>query len=317
VTEKNWGEKWTQPQPLTPQKIAVAKSFADWLALWFSNQSPTSKAQNGAEGELEYLRWRMLADEDLPQNSEAQNPQSTVALPALEAAAVESLRKRLEQNYPFTAATVRKAKSSVTALRREAEELDEEAEPIFRPRRTPTRITNMGAAEIGQAHHKFLQHVALDKTGELAQEAARLARENYLTADERAALDLAALAAFWDSDLGRKVITHATDVRRELPFTTRFSPVEIATITGAKTEASLENEFVVVQGVADLAVILPQEIWLVDFKTDSVSEEDFKGKTEIYRPQLQLYAAALEKIFARKVTRRALHFLSAKRTEEI
>jgi ATP-dependent exoDNAse (exonuclease V) beta subunit len=40
-------------------------------------------------------------------------------------------------------------------------------------------------------------------------------------------------------------------------------------------------------------------------------------KIKIYRPQLQLYAAALEKVFARKVTRRALHFLSARKTVEI
>jgi ATP-dependent helicase/nuclease subunit A len=130
-------------------------------------------------------------------------------------------------------------------------------------------------------------------------------------------LDLNALAAFWNSELGQKIRANAANVRRELPFTARFSPAEIAEITGGKTVAGLENEFVVVQGVADLAVLLPDEIWLVDFKTDDVSKSDLPEKIKVYTPQLKLYAAALEKIFSRPVTLRALHFLAARRTEII
>ena len=71
------------------------------------------------------------------------------------------------------------------------------------------------------------------------------------------------------------------------------------------------------QGVADLVVLLPQEIWLVDFKTDDVRADELPEKIEIYKPQLKLYAAALEKIFARKITLRALHFFAVHRTEKI
>jgi ATP-dependent helicase/nuclease subunit A len=323
VTEKNWDERWMQTQPMTPQKIAAAKSFADWLALWFSNQSPKSKAQNGAVGELENLRWQMVDDATIAEKSEIRNPKSEIVSPTLDAASLEKLSDRLEQDYPFTAATKRKAKSSVTALRRAAEESDDEAEGIFRPRpafpknsKSKIRNQKLDAAEAGTAHHKFLQHFRLEQTGDLTAEAARLVRENYLSAAEGAALELAALADFWSSEFGRRIVAHSTEVRRELPFTARFSPAEIAAITGAKPEAGLEKEFVVVQGVADLAVILPGEIWLLDFKTDAVDEGDLPEKIKSYRPQLQLYAAALEKVFARKVTRRALHFLSARKTVE-
>jgi ATP-dependent helicase/nuclease subunit A len=327
VSEKSWDEKWTPPQPAA-QKIAGAKCFAGWLAVWFSVQSPRSKVQSSVAGEFENLRWQIVSDDQLREQSEIRNPKSEIDLPGADDETIEKLRARLEWNYAFTPATERKAKSSVTALRRETEELDE-AENIFPasaflpPRRAnrnlKSQIANLklSAAEIGAAHHKFLQHVALDKTGGLAAEAERLARENYLSALERAVLDLDALAQFWNSPLGKKIAANAANVRRELPFTARFSPAEIAEITGGKNVAGLENEFVVVQGVADLAVLLPEEIWLVDFKTDDVGENDLPEKIKIYKPQLQLYAAALEKIFARRVTRRALHFLSARRTVEL
>ncbi len=176
----------------------------------------------------------------------------------------------------------------------------------------------MSAAEIGAAHHKFLQYISLAKTGDLASETERLERENFMTPDEIAALDLEALAQFWNSELGRKIgLQPAESVEREMPFSGRFSPAEIATAIGRPIEESLADEFVVVQGVADLAVLLPHEIWLVDFKTDEIHGDELEDKKKLYRPQLQLYAAALEKVFSRKVTRRALHFLAARETVEL
>ena len=179
----------------------------------------------------------------------------------------------------------------------------------------------MSAAEAGTAHHKFLQHVALEKRGDraaLETEARRLERENILSAEERAVLDLDALADFWDSPPGRKIRAQPPDsVRRELPFTAKFSPAELSEITGAKAEAGLESEFVVVQGVADLVVLLPEEIWLVDFKTDQVRADELPEKTKFYEPQLKLYARALAKIYSRPVTSGWLHFLDARKTVEV
>jgi ATP-dependent helicase/nuclease subunit A len=374
LTAKNWETAWREPQAVTTQAIANARSFADWLALWFRNQTSkslsenpetwntelgssvnpqagslrhggsagslpagsggilppvvrfqtASKDQNPLAGEFETLRWRLVDDGELTGGAESMEPVSEPDMTAPDDAAVEKLRTMLAWNYPFTAATEYKAKSSVTALRHEAEEFAEEAETFFPPpgppapkRRASSGSRKLSASEIGAAHHKFLQHVRLDQTGALAAEADRLAHENYLTADERAVLDLAALGAFWTSDLGQKICANAAAVRRELPFTARFSPAELAAITGRAADAALTDEFIVVQGVADLIVLLPKEIWLVDFKTDEFGEAELPTKIKTYTPQLQLYAAALEKIFTRKITLKALHFLTLRRTEEV
>jgi len=244
----------------------------------------------------------------------------------------------LTWQYGFGAATERAAKSSVTALRRQAaDELDDEAEPVFsfqfseqRLVRAPTptgqnpkseiRNPKLGAADTGTVHHKFLQHVSLEQVGgvtTLAAEARRLEQEKVLSADERAVLDLPAVAAFWNSDVGKKIRQHIVSVKRELEFTAKFSPTEISDIIGTTASPDLKDEFVVVQGVADLIVLLPEEIWLVDFKTDAVRAADLPAKVNDYTPQLKLYASALGRIYARPVTHCWLHFLSAQRTVEI
>src|SRR5216684_865964 len=64
------------------------------------------------------------------------------------------------------------------------------------------------AADRGTAHHKFLQHAALDRLDSLTalqKEVERLARAGKLAQNEAAALNLPALAAFWNSDLGKRI----------------------------------------------------------------------------------------------------------------
>jgi ATP-dependent exoDNAse (exonuclease V) beta subunit len=64
-------------------------------------------------------------------------------------------------------------------------------------------------------------------------------------------------------------------------------------------------------------VLRPEEIWLVDFKTDDLPREELPARIKTHAPQLKLYALALEKIYSRPVTRCWLHFLAARRTENI
>ena len=342
VTQKKWETLWAKPDTVTPQTIVTAKSYADWLALWFRVQNPPavaeamagrkSKVQGLKEGKWPHLRWRIADDVELADRPTAKKVGAESELPSLDDKTKQKLRAVLTWEYEFAGATQRPAKSSVTALRRQAEELDDEAEPMFQvssrfAEQSPTKrlarsLANLklNAAEIGTAHHKFLQHAPLEKAGDvvaLETEAKRLEREKVLSADEAAALDLKAMAAFWNSELGKKILKQAANVKRELAFTAKFSLKELDEILETKSDSKLDGEFVVVQGIADLVVLLSKEIWIVDFKTDDVQVNELPEKTRLYAPQLKLYARALAKIYSRPVTACWLHFLSARKTENV
>jgi ATP-dependent helicase/nuclease subunit A len=323
IAQKKWETFWTKVNAITAQKILTAKSYADWLGLWFAQQVGANSATQGA---LPNLRWRIADDVELVGEATVEQSEAKVEWPELDGKALCGLRKTLTWNYGFSVATVRKAKSSVTALRREvADELDEEAEQIFpackfAPARRRDAYMKLSAADAGTAHHKLLQHTAFETVGKLAAlkaEAERLEREKVLSSDERVALDLEAVAAFFNSGLGQKIRKQAAKTKRELPFTAKFSPLELSEIIGTKSETGLEKEFVIVQGVADLVVFLSQEIWLVDFKTDKIRTGELPEKIKLYAPQLKLYSRALSKIYGWPVTNCWLHFLSAQRTVKI
>ncbi len=317
LTEKKWTELWQEKSAVTSHKILSAKSYADWLGLWFAQQPG---ARLDKQGELPHLRWQTVDDAELVgAKSEDQKQQTEVALPELDDEALGNLHEKLTWQYGFSAATEQTAKSSVTVLRRQAaDELDDEAEQIFPAKRSIR--TNLSAAGTGTAHHKFLQYVALEKVGglvELKAEAQRLERESVLSTDERMVLDLQAIGIFWDSKEGKRIQQEAVNVRRELAFTAKFSPLELSEIIGTKMPLNLKDEFIVVQGVADLVVLLPEEIWLMDFKTDQANDKSLPEKIRTYAPQLKLYASALSKIYLKPVTHCWLHFLSAQQTIEV
>jgi len=332
VSQSRFDTLWSTPAGADPSPLLSPQKYSDWLGLWFARNCASSSdgaqasacritrssaSRNGGQNDL--ARWYIHDHQRL---IEPENPLDTAAPPhapsVLSRHEIERLRQRLSWQYPLGPATLRPAKTSVSLLRRQAAEAAGEAVPMFlesaiggRPP-GPSDFGADQAIEVGNAHHLFLESVSLDRAGspaELRQEAERLACQGTLSPGQADLLDFEALAAFWSSDLGRKIRSCSQFVRRELPFTVRFPANDLGRMTGAKAEPALADEFVVVQGVADLAVILPAEIWLVDFKTGKVAGKDLPEKVLGYEPQLKLYAGALSKIYRRPVSQCWLYFL--------
>jgi len=282
------------------------------------------------------LKWRVYDDSDdfltqvrpkkaelplIPEKSRSAQPKLAGDEPD---PAREKLKQSLQWEYPFQAATREPAKTSVSALRRrlpaETEEEAQRAKFVVNQssfaRHNPVPGA-LSAVEIGTAHHQFLQFFDFTKPAEphlFLVEAARLEEAGVLSAAARKALDIPALCAFWNSEIGQRIRAQAGNVHRELEFTARFSPKDLRAIELYPNATVMSEEFVVVQGVVDLAVILPEEIWVLDFKTDHMNATEFAEKTHNYQRQLRLYACALRHIYGRPVTRSWLHFLSSRQS---
>jgi ATP-dependent helicase/nuclease subunit A len=350
---KTWQNRVSQPASLA---IAQARSYCEWIGIWLGNRVDWGVGSGDVTfpyGTAEArLRWRTYqgaggtTGQEPPQSSA---DVSVVSELETQEAAVESTRSAetaasadvprttetgsspeagqgasvLDWCYPHAAATRTAAKTSASALRRLQTETDEEAVAPWPMRQVflPARRAGPGlsAATMGSAHHMFLENVDLDRCGcaaDLAGELDRLRSAQVLGEEEAGAIDLDAILAFWTGPVGVEVRRHAGWVRRELAFTAAFAPSELARYAD-RFEAGAAEEFVVVQGAVDLAVLLPGEIWVVDFKTDRVAESDLAERAREHERQLRLYAAALHRIYGRSVTRCWLHFLTLHQSWEV
>jgi len=330
---------------LEPGDILAARSPWDWLRLWMPTAIHDTDWADDARGGNALLTWEIIPTNDdrfrhppgpraTPDPAQQPAPPQplgsvTAAPPPTDAFAV--VRARLEWQYPWAAATREAAKTSVTALRRRAaDETDDEAKARFRfpsplmtehdARRARSDTPCLSAAEVGIAHHTFQQFVEVARTAtelDLRNQAEALRAAGLLTEDQYRALHFANLAAFWQSPLGEQLRrVPAKTINREMEFTARLTAADAAALpTLALPPESLCDDFLVVQGQVDLAVLLPDQIWLLDFKTDHVGDDaELSAKTACYEPQLRIYARALAGIYRRPVTQCWLHFLTARRT---
>jgi ATP-dependent helicase/nuclease subunit A len=312
ATQKRAAEIWPEI-PASPEELLGASSMLEWLGPWFSQRAPANWTDQ-ERGENELFSWQIYSE------AEAAPSATTEGEPSVAKFDFTSHEALLTWKYPFDAATHEAAKTSVSALRRKLAESAEEAQP-WRPTRPSTRPANgeLSATEVGTAHHTLLEFARLENlvTEEGARsEAEMLVAAGVLSEAEARRLNVHGLAQFWSSDTGRELLAVGSALRRELPFTARFSAVELCELGLSSTTLPAE-EFVVVQGVADMAAILRDEIWLLDFKTDDIAKETVETRANDYKPQLRAYGAALGKIYGRKVTRRWLHFLAPGVTVEV
>ena len=333
ITEKDANEKWPlalEQSEFTDHAILQARSYLDWLGAWMTRHNGRADWCETAAGSNDLFRWRMVEPEEIetakePVLSGEAGPKS----PPLPDDEARMLKSRLAWDYPERAATTEAAKQSVSVLRRRlAAEADEEGVAVFARRKIGLARSNapidpmvLTPAQRGTAHHLFLQAVDLSRVlteAAMRQEAARLAEAGVLTEIQAAALDFQALGEFWRSEVGRTILGVPTEIHRELPFTARFGRGELrAQKPFASVHADQNDDWVVVQGVVDLVVIRPTEIWLLDFKTDQVTPKTVSEKMREYEPQLWFYSMGLQKIYQRPVTRVWLHFLDIGKTVEV
>jgi len=317
-------EAWegTLPRPFSSRELLSARSPLDWMLLWLPTVTATGDwGEEGGQNAL--LSWRIWGEAENFLATEA-TPTETVpkqAVASPEPGTRDAVVHRIRWRYEHASSTHEPAKTSVTALRRKSAELiDEDAAHWVsgpRPASRPSGGDGLGAATIGTLHHQFLQRMelagAVDQAGLQAQLSAMTQRGDF-SPEAAVVLDLEGIARFWSGAVGQGILARRSGVLREVPFTARFSPTELAVLGGVSMAGNGADEFVVVQGVADLLVVLEAELWLLDFKTDDVGADGLEAKAALYRPQLRLYAAALSGIYGRPVTQRWLHFLRARQT---
>ncbi len=171
------------------------------------------------------------------------------------------------------------------------------------------------AAERGSLAHFVLQHLDMmvDNMhyGEISRQIDLMIDSQMLTEDERQAIDIEAIEAFFASDVGQRLKRcPARRMWRELPFLMGLRPMEI----GLDDLAAYDNEEVIrAQGVIDcLFEDEDGKLVLVDYKTDRVSGKALYERAQFYKEQLRLYALAIEGAFGRKPEEIYLYFLSAR-----
>lgn len=283
---------------LSPNLLKNCQSFGDWVLVSALGHPKGQALQN------QLAMQPLLDDVAMPETmqislEEPLPPEETLparqGLPtaAVDPAAVEQITQRIGWQYPKRSLTHVPAKVSVTALAHSNEELILQR-PAFLYKEGLT------AAEKGTALHAFLQYANFEAAkADPKAEAKRQVAQKLLLPALYEKMDFSKLNQFFESPLYTRIAA-AQQQYRELAFITA---VPAATVMG--DEGDYGDAHTLVQGVADLLLEFDTGMEIVDYKTD-------KGKTEqefirSYQTQLFMYAAALQKRFAKPIDKLTIY----------
>ncbi len=220
------------------------------------------------------------------------------------------LKERLDWRYGFGAAVREPAKRSVSELTHHDDEfarldysraLDRRPLALVASDMASTRPDS--ARQVGTATHLVISSLDLRQAvtrQAIERTCERLVEEQAIVPDVADKVDVDAILAFFESDLGAVVLDGDNTVHREWPFTWGLHVGEVADA----------DEIVVVQGIIDMLVQTPEGLVVIDFKSDRVSGEQIARRAEAYRGQLDLYGRAAGDILGTPVRQKWLYFLA-------
>ena len=150
------------------------------------------------------------------------------------------------------------------------------------------------AADIGTAYHRIMEFLDFGKiTGSatdmdyIAERAAFLKEKGAIDEDVYASLDLSHIAAFFESDLGKRALAASRrgSLKREKPFTLK---------------TARNGKEMLVQGVIDCCFEEDGRMILIDYKSSYIRpgadrEAELERIRDEYKVQIELYSEAVEK----------------------
>jgi len=231
------------------------------------------------------------------------------------------IKKSLSWQYQFSDIVPLPAKRSVTQLTHHADEhvkFDYSRALQRRPKAVlpADLIGAIDAQLIGTATHLLISKLDLAKpvtTEAIEQLKAQLITEQAIDKVVAEHIDTKSIMTFFESELGRTALDTNSTVWREWPFTFALPTSFFARATPAPSgveESGERRDTIIIQGIIDMLVKIPDGLLVIDFKTDAVTAEEAPQRAEFYRQQLDLYARAAAAILNSQILNKWLYFLT-------
>lgn len=281
---------------------ATARREADWL-LWALLNTPSGDPLRAFAGLSENGGAREVDCRVLSAGEGGEKTETGVRFEAFEAKVVGGGKwdELLSWKYPYIADTQIPGKMSVSELIGNYPGM--RAYPDFIAERR-----SLGAADRGTATHLVMETIPLCvQSGQSVREHIEsLVARAQMTRAQADAVDVGAVLAFWDSDIGRRILS-SPRVERERQFNYRVS--------ARKAICADTDEPMLLQGVIDCC-FFEDGAWVVlDYKTDRLRPgETPEQAAEKHKRQLQLYSDALSALTGEPVKAKYIHLLSVGKT---
>lgn len=241
----------------------------------------------------------------------------------------EFIHERLSYKYEFQEAVHLPTVMTVTEIKRRANEesanMDLSREvyiPKIKKRPSFMEETKgLTGAEKGTAVHNSMQVIdfnVVDTVEDIQEQLHKMVDKELLTEDQMEAVNPDKIKKFFDSSIGKRVLQSVPNVYREVKFAYELKCTDVFKyLENLEYGGRYNDETIKLQGIIDLYFEEGDDIILVDYKTDRVTEETVPELVDRYRVQLEYYARAIEQITNKKVKGKYLYLFGIDRDVEV
>lgn len=204
---------------------------------------------------------------------------------------------RLNYKYPHYDKTIHFAKLTIADMKRiqNVNEFDYQKTNLVLKK--PKFIEDHSPSLRGTSFHQFMQHLDYRKSynlESLEEVKTKLLDKAIMTREQLALVDLNKIEILFNQDL-ISASKNASYINKEMPFTTLISSKVVYPDMNDDIE-------VIVQGVVDLFIEFEDRCFLIDFKTDRLTNNitEINRIKKNYATQISVYKEAMQKIYAEK-----------------
>ncbi|GAA0438130.1 helicase-exonuclease AddAB subunit AddA [Lentibacillus halophilus] len=337
--QENWEQMMVHKEWMLPAHYRVqSRSYLDWVgpALIRHKMNDSLRSIDLPDSVMEAIRldpseWKTMVVHgstytnlgEASESAEIHLQEKLINWEPLELeenAYTKAVANRLSYQYPYQQAAKSRSKQTVTELKRQHEQKDEYSgdqfiapfqPPIIKRPAFMQEKKELTATERGTAMHTVMQHIPLEKpisSAEIAEWVESLVEKEFLTRQEANVIDMGAVEQFFMTTIGQTIM-NADKVHREVPFNLSLPASNVYADWSSYTD-----EHVLVQGVIDCVIPMDGGWAILDYKTDTITEnvtetvkDDLRNR---YNVQMNLYKEALERIWKKPVTATHLYFFS-------
>lgn len=252
------------------------------------------------------------------------------------AAYLDKARQIMFNPYPHQSATEAPSFRTVSEIKRVFEEPDDGkslrlelglhelnkskhlvVDELEKPKFIEDQDPKVSGSDLGNATHLILQEVDLQSEispPKIEKMLDEMVVNQIISQEAQEKVDISAIINFFDSSLGKKIRQHASQVKREVPFSLMIEAHKLF------SNIHSPKDHILIHGIVDGYFIdHNNHLILFDYKTDYIppNREVREFLTQRYQSQLTLYKYALETILNRPVDQVIMISLYANETIEI
>ena len=336
ATLRKWGKNLDGNNPVSQYDVLKAKNYLDWImpsVLKHKDFKEIRKdyeidviSQSNHDSKWSFDTWQRddVIVEEREEETNIESLLSEMEEKSKDVDYTEEIREKLNYSYPYKESVKVSASISVSEIKKMQSTHEEDySEHMYEEKITLKRPlfiqedeakNKISPQERGTIVHLVMEVLDLNRINtinEIKSQIEDLIKREIISEKQSLVINPFKIYKFFKSEIGKRALSsHFIKREQSIYSQIKMNDIYLNNEDIQNNRAIYEEESLMLRGIIDLYFEEDDEIVIVDYKTDYITEENKQEVIDRYKKQLDLYAEALTKLTGKKVKEKYLYLFN-------